>query len=51
MYRIITGARQQGTENFVNNLKKIKDKYTVKEIIEITAGQYKSEIFKKYFMN
>lgn len=50
MYRIITGACKQGTETFVKSLgKKLKNKYTVKEAIELTKGQYGSSNFKNFF--
>ena len=49
MYRVITGACRQGTESFVNSLGKLKEKYTIREIIEITKGQYNSEAFKRFF--
>ena len=49
MYRIITGACRQGSEAFVNSIKDLKDKYTLKEIIEITKGQYNSTIFERFF--
>lgn len=49
MYRIITGACKAGTEHFVNGLQKVKKKYTVREIIDLTEGQYRSEVFKQFF--
>ena len=49
MYRVITGACRQGTENFVNSLGKLKEKYKIHEIIKITKGQYNSEAFEKFF--
>ena len=49
MYRVITGACRQGTARFVESLGKIKEKYTIREAIEITAGQYNSEQFKAFF--
>ena len=50
MYRVITGACKQGTENFIASLgDKVKETYTVKEAIEITKGQYNAEAFKKFF--
>ena len=49
MYRIITGACKAGTEYFVNGLQKVKKKYTVREIIDLTEGQYRSEVFKQFF--
>ena len=49
MYRVITGACKQGTENFINSLGKLKEKYTIREAIEITKGQYNSEKFKEFF--
>ena len=50
MYRIITGACKAGTENFINGLRDVKKKYTIREIIDITEGQYRAEIFKNFFM-
>ena len=49
MYRVITGACEAGTKSFVNNLKDLKDKYTVREVIEMTDGQYNAEKFKAFF--
>lgn len=49
MYRVITGACKAGTEFFVNSLKDLKDKYTVREVIEMTDGQYNAEKFKEFF--
>ena len=50
MYRVITGACQQGTEHFVNSLgKKLKDSYTVREAIELTNGQYRARAFEEFF--
>jgi hypothetical protein len=49
MYRVITGACRQGTESFVNGLGELKDTYTIREIIELTKGQYGSEVFRKFF--
>ena len=49
MYRIITGACRQGTERFLSTIETFKDRYTVKELIEITRGQYGSESFKRFF--
>ena len=49
MYRIITGACKAGTEQFIKGLAEVKEKYTVAEIIDITKGQYRAEIFKSFF--
>ncbi len=49
MYRIITGACRQGTESFISTIKNPKEKYTVREAIEITSGQYGAESFKRFF--
>lgn len=49
MYRIITGACKAGTLHFIDGLKEIKESYTVKELIEITNGQYGSGVFKRFF--
>ena len=49
MYRVITGACETGTRNFVEGLAKKKKRYTVQEIITATKGQYGNETFKEFF--
>ena len=49
MYRIITGACKMGTEGFVNSLGELKEKYTPKEINDLTKGQYGHGIFEKFY--
>ena len=52
MYRIITGACRQGTEAFAESLKqqgKLQSEYTIKEMLEVTKGQYNSERFSEFF--
>ena len=49
MYRIITGACKAGTEQFISSLREVKDKYTVREIINITKGQYRADVFRAFF--
>ena len=50
MYRIITGACRQGSENFVKSLgDKLKERYTIRECIELTKGQYNAERFAEFF--
>ena len=51
-YRTITGACAAGTRNFVENFlpKPNKDSYTIREIINLTKGQYGSETFSKFFI-
>jgi len=51
MYRVITGACSQGTQQFVDGLKEVKESYTVREIIEVTAGAYGNLEFAKFFSN
>ena len=49
MYRVITGACESGTKFFIEQ-NKLKDrKYTVREIIELTKGQYGNETLQKFF--
>ena len=50
MYRVITGACQQGTQNFIDNLREIKAEYTVREIIHLTRGSYGASTFSNFFM-
>ena len=42
MYRVITGACESGTKYFVSKQEpsKIKNSYSIKELIELTEGQY-----------
>ena len=49
MYRVITGACEAGTRNFVESLTKKKKKYTIQEIVMATQGQYGSDTFKEFF--
>ena len=49
MYRIITGACRQGSERFVSRLGTLKEKYTIREAIELTKGQYNADKFAEFF--
>ena len=49
MYRIITGACRQGSERFVNSLGQLKARYTIREAIQMTRGQYGAERFAEFF--
>ena len=50
MYMVITGACSIGTEYFVNqNKDKVKDKYTIREVIELTKGQYNFDKLVNFF--
>ena len=49
MYRIITGACRQGSEDFVNSQQNLKEKYTIRECVEMTRGQYNSGKFAEFF--
>lgn len=49
MYRVITGACKQGSESFVANIKNLKEKYSIREAIQLTKGQYNAEAFEKFF--
>ena len=48
MYMTITGACEEGTKYFVDS-NKLKTKYSVKEIIDLTKGQFGNETFKQFF--
>lgn len=50
-YRVITGACKLGTNNYIENRlpKPHKEKYTIKEIIELTENEYGSDIFSEFF--
>lgn len=48
MYRIITGACKLGTQRFVDSLgDTVKESYTVREIIAMTANQYGGGAFRR----
>ena len=47
MYRVITGACEGGVRGFLDKIK-TKDKYSVKEIISLTKGQYGNESLSNF---
>ena len=49
MYRVITGACRQGTEEFVKSIRHTKDTYTIAEVIQLTKGQFGSDAFEAFF--
>ena len=49
MYRVITGACRAGTQQFLDRLGELKDTYTIREIIDLTAGNYGADRFKQFF--
>ena len=50
MYRIITGACRAGTDAFVESLgDTLKERYTIREMLKITKGQYNAERFAEFF--
>jgi hypothetical protein len=49
MYRVITGACKAGTDHFIAGLREVKDTYTVREIVDLTKGQYRADVFKRFF--
>jgi len=48
-YRVITGACEAGVRNFVQTHGKLKSKYTVREVIEATQGQYGNKEYEQFF--
>ena len=48
MYMSVTGACAFGTRQFIES-REIKDEYSIKEIIELTIGQYGNEKLKEFF--
>ena len=49
MYRVITGACAAGTQQFIDGMTEIKERYTIGEIIEMTKNAYGGEIFERFF--
>lgn len=48
-YRDITGACATGTRMFLEGLSKIKRRYAIGEIIELTKGEYGNRTFAQFF--
>jgi hypothetical protein len=50
-YRTITGACSPGTRDYIENRlpKPHKTEYTIREIIELTKGEYRAKVFKDFF--
>ena len=48
-YRAITGACEQGVKHFIESNNINRRAYSVREIIDLTSGQYNSERFAKFF--
>ena len=50
-YMAITGACETGTRHFVETTfgDKVPARTTVRKVIEMTAGQYKSDVYKNFF--
>ena len=48
-YRTITGACRFGTDQFIQSLPEVKESYTIREIIELTKGQYGHQAFARFF--
>ena len=50
-YRVITGACESGTKNFIEtSLPKPEKEYSIKEIIDITKDQFGHKAFKFFFI-
>lgn len=52
-YRVITGSCAAGTKDYVENRlpKPHKEKYSIREIIELTKDEYQGEAFETFFAN
>lgn len=50
-YRVITGACGFGVKNFVDNQLngKLKESYTIREVIELTKNSYGGDTFRSFF--
>lgn len=49
MYHIITGACQRGMKAFVERTAPTKERYTIREVIDMTKGEYGAETFREFF--
>lgn len=52
-YRIITGACAAGTRDYIENRlpKPRKEKYTIREMINLTKNEYQGKDFEEFFKN
>ena len=52
-YRVITGSCAVGTKDYVENRlpKPHKEKYSIREMIELTKGEYQGKEFEEFFKN
>ena len=48
-YRVITGACSFGTKRFVESLSKVKENYSISEIIDLTNGKFGNNEFSSFF--
>jgi hypothetical protein len=48
-YRVITGACEAGVRGFVQSQGGLKKTYTVKEVVNITKGQFGNEAYAAFF--
>ena len=50
-YRVITGSCEVGTKDYVENRlpKPHKEKYSIREMIELTKGEYQGNTFEEFF--
>ena len=52
-YRVITGSCAVGTKDYVENRlpKPHKEKYSIREMIELTKNEYQGKVFEEFFAN
>lgn len=52
-YRVITGSCAAGTKDYVENRlpKPHKEKYSIREMIKLTKGEYQGKEFEEFFKN
>ena len=50
-YRSITGACEFGVKQFCESNGKLKNKYSIEEVIKITDGKFGNKEFKEFFKN
>ena len=49
MYRVITGACAFGVNHFIGGLNTVKERYTPREVIELTQNEYGGRAFREFF--
>jgi hypothetical protein len=48
-YRVITGACKEGVKEFLKRRCVEEREYSIGEVVEVTKGEYRADVFKEFF--